>query len=230
MQERQEVPKNSLISRRNVVIGTAFGGLGLFFGRSADAATTTKKSSKKKKAVTTTAKKSGTTVATIAKASASGTFSSKQEMIVGWTFEAQDTGRRFHNPYVAVWVEDANGGPVRIVHLEYQQGRGRKWLKDMKRWARVDDVLVTAGQTSSSDTFTNATRQPGSYTVVWDGTNASGAPVPFGTYDVYVEAAREKGPYQFVKTQVTIGNADFVKQGTPSGDLTAVTIEMKAKS
>jgi hypothetical protein len=216
MTAKPEIPQHSMISRRKLLAGTAFGGLGVFV-----AGTSTATAAKPKKKPTTTRP---------AKASPAGTFSTKQELIVGWTFSAQDTGRRFHNPYVAVWVEDAEGVPVRIVHLEYQQDRGRKWLKDMKRWARADDILIAVGKKSSSDTFTMATRQPGSYSVAWDGLNADGSPVPFGTYDVYVEAAREKGPYQFVKTQVTIGETPFVKPGTPSGELTAIKIELKAKS
>lgn len=231
---RTHIPPNSLISRRRVLGGSAVAGLaglavlvgGLGRGGVADAATnrtTTKKKTTAKKVTTT---KPATTMAKAA--SADGAFSADHEVVVSWTFSAAGGGR-VHNPYVAVWVEDADGVPVRIVHFEYQLGRGRRWVDELKRWARVDEVFVALGKQSTADTSTSSTRVPGTYAVSWDGKNADGDFVRNGTYSVYVEAAREKGTYQFVKTDVVLNGQPGSVKGTPSGELTAMGVAVKAK-
>jgi hypothetical protein len=231
-------PKNSLLTRRGfttkvfAAASTLLGSTTIFTATGAQGASTTKR---RRKATTT---KRRTTKANVAKTSspttvksgdATGTFAATQELIVTWTYTAVDGGGRIHNPYVAVWVEDADGVPVRIVHFEYQLERGRKWLKDMKRWYRVDEIMVALGKPSTADTTTQATRLPGTYSVAWDGRNADGDLVPYGTYTVFVEAAREKGPYQYVKTAITLGAVPVSKKGEPTGDLTSIDIELKTK-
>jgi hypothetical protein len=224
--KQTDVPTNSLISRRK-----AFGGsaalLALLVGDRTSAGAITKN----KRKATTTAKKAATKPTTTSAAKAvAGAFNPSLELVVTWTYEVTDSGRRLHNPYVGVWVEDSAGVPVRIVHFEYQQGKGRKWLKDMKRWSKADAELVAKGQQSTADTMTNATRSPGTYSVAWDGKDADGKLVPLGTYSVFVEAAREKGPYQFVKTDLTVGNKPLSKDGVGEGDLTAVKLQLKARA
>jgi hypothetical protein len=164
---RNHIPTNSLISRRRVLGGSAVAGLAVLvgglgrggLGGVADAATkrTTTKKKTVKKATTT---KPANTVAKAA--SVAGVFSADQEVVVTWTYSATGGGR-VHNPYVAVWVEDADGVPVRIVHFEYQLGKGRRWIDEMKRWARVDEVFVALGKQSTADTTTSSTRVPGTY-------------------------------------------------------------------
>ncbi|MBM3692622.1 MAG: DUF2271 domain-containing protein [Actinobacteria bacterium] len=93
------------------------------------------------------------------------------------------------NPYIAVWVENSSGQLVKTVSLWYQQGRGSQWLRDLRAW-----FTKSGGQLPAVGA--GASRSPGQYTVSWDGTDANGAPVPKGDYTIWVEAAREKGPYQ----------------------------------
>lgn len=222
-QQAAVAPPNSLITRRRLLNGSLLAGLGLILGGRDLASAATKRTTTKKKKLST----STTTTAT-KPAAAAGAFPESHEVAISWTYTASG-GRRIHNPYVAVWVEDSAGTPVRIVHFEYQLGKGRKWIDDMRRWARVDEALVALGKQSSADTTTSATRVPGSYSVVWDGKDANGQFVPLGTYAIYVEAAREKGPYQFVKTMVNLTGSAATTKGTPEGDLTAVSIAEKAK-
>ena len=225
------VPTNSLVTRRAVLGGGAMAGIALLVGKGNGASAATKKKTTTKKTSATrpvtTKALTGTSVATAA--SGSGTFTSTQELVVTWTYAPTGGFGRVHNPYVAVWVEDADGVPVRIVHFEYQIGRGRRWVDEMKRWARVDEVFVTLGKQSSADTTTSATRIPGTYSVAWDGKNADGDYVKDGKYTVYVEAAREKGPYQFVKTDVTVNGSPVTVKGTPNGELTSVSVAVKSK-
>jgi len=47
---------------------------------------------------------------------------------------------RYRRPYVAVWVEDADGFPVRTLVLWLQEGRGARWHRDLTRWYKQDQV------------------------------------------------------------------------------------------
>ena len=53
-------------------------------------------------------------------------------------FEINQPGdTRYHRPFVAVWIEDANGNSVRTLCLWVQQtGRGPRWIPDLRRWYR----------------------------------------------------------------------------------------------
>jgi thiamine biosynthesis lipoprotein ApbE len=94
---------------------------------------------------------------------------------------------RYRRPYVAVWIEDANGKAVRTLTV---WGDNNRWIKDLSDWWKVgkDDAdLVKA--------VTRATRGPGKYDVVWDGKNDKGKALPQGTYTVRVEVHREHGKH-----------------------------------
>jgi hypothetical protein len=222
--ENATSPATPKINRRHVLVGAVVAGLSFLTGGTADAA------SRKKKATTTKKKVATATPTTkpVAAVASGPAFSDTQEMLVTWTYTATGGGR-IHNPYVAVWVEDGAGAPVAIVHLEFQLNRGDKWLKDIKRWSRADEALVALGATSSSETTTQGTRLPGTYSTVWNGKNAQGAPVPHGTYTVWVEAAREKGPYQYAKDNIVIGEAPTKTVFKPVDELTAVSVELRTK-
>jgi thiamine biosynthesis lipoprotein len=94
-------------------------------------------------------------------------------------------GGRYRRPYVAVWVEDADGKPVRTVTV---WGSNQRWISTLSGWWKVgkeDKALVKA--------VTRATRQPGKYEVVWDGKDDAGKALPQGTYTIKVEVHREHG-------------------------------------
>lgn len=136
------------------------------------------------------------------------------ELVVDFTFAIEQAGGRIHDPYVAVWVEDSEGNLVDTISLWYQQGRkGQKWLNDLVRWYDVSDQ---AADTSMS----GATQVAGSYSVVWDGTGLDGQKVAAGDYVLYIEAAREKGPYQLISAPISLGSDDASVTFEPSGELT----------
>ncbi|MGC4044209.1 MAG: DUF2271 domain-containing protein [Armatimonas sp.] len=116
--------------------------------------------------------------------------------------------RRLLRPYVAVWVEDKEGVPVRTLLLWYQLGRGVRWLNNLKRWVRGEKLrqLADGGDQTTNGAVTGATRQPGKYKVVWNGRDDQGKPVTQGTYTICVEAAREHGTYQLLRKEVTLTN------------------------
>jgi hypothetical protein len=156
--------------------------------------------------------------------SASGSFPSGGSLVVTFTYAAVGGGQ-VHNPYIAVWIEDSQGELVRTVSLWYKE-RDSKYLNELQRWASVEAAFDSAGQTDPYDTVSGATRVAGDYSVMWDGTDASGAPVGLGDYFVCVEAAREKGPYELVRGPVTIGATASTTPLADNGELTGASVEL----
>ncbi len=171
-------------------------------------------------ATSTTGGASATTAGTASPTTASGPlFPSGGEMIVDFTF-APSEGGSVKNPYIAVWIETPQGELVKTVSLWYEQtSSGKKYLPDMRKW-----YAASSGATPSTS---GATRVPGIYSVVWNGTNDNGQPVSQGDYVVYIEAAREKGPYELISQPIAIGTTPFNDQLTPKGELTAASIIYK---
>jgi hypothetical protein len=93
--------------------------------------------------------------------------------------------QRYRRPYVAVWIENLKGKPVRSITV---WGNAPKYWPALPAWWKFnkdDKELIKA--------VTRATREPGKYEVVWDGKDDKGADVPQGTYVVRVEVHREHG-------------------------------------
>lgn len=94
-------------------------------------------------------------------------------------------GGRARRPYVAMWIEDADGKAVRTVSV---WGMSPKWINTLSGWWKIgkdNRELVKA--------VSRATRSPGKYTVVWDGKDDAGKALPQGTYTIKVEVHREHG-------------------------------------
>lgn len=110
-----------------------------------------------------------------------------QEVTVAVTLTRQTTGRWIHRPYVAVWIEDAEGKAVRTLAV---WGPNQKYLKHLSDWWRLNrknDALI--------ESVTKATRAPGKYRLVWDGTDDKGNTVSAGMYSVHIEVHREHGKH-----------------------------------
>lgn len=149
----------------------------------------------------------------------SATIPSTAEMLIGFSYSAASTQGPIKNPYVAVWIEDPQGDLVATIALWFLQSqKGLKWLSDLRRWYSVD------GSEQSVDTISSATRTPGDYTVVWDGTGLDGSSVAAGDYFVCIEAAREHGPYSLIREQVTIENEEFDLDLAEDGELTNASV------
>jgi hypothetical protein len=169
---------------------------------------------------TTRPRTSSTTTSSTTDAPPSGaSFPSGAELVVDFTFAASGGGR-VNNPYIAVWVEDPDGNLVDTISLWFEQGKGVRWLPDLRRWYAASDG-------GDDTTMSGATRVAGSYTVAWDGTDLDGQVVPAGDYVLHIEAAREHGPYELVTGDLTIGDQPFQITLAPSGELTAASAELK---
>lgn len=99
---------------------------------------------------------------------------------------------QYHRPYVAVWVEDAQQQPVKLIALWVQKP---DWLKDLRRFWRK----IGRSDTALVDAISSATQKSGSYTLQWDGKDDQGRELTAGTYTLLVEAAREQGGRSLVK-------------------------------
>jgi hypothetical protein len=104
---------------------------------------------------------------------------------------------------------------VQTISLWYEQsGKGARWLNELRGWYAAS---------GGSATTSGATRAAGSYSVVWDGTDLDGNLVAQGDYVLYVEAAREHGPYEITSTPITIDGSGFTVALGDEGELTAVS-------
>jgi len=139
-------------------------------------------------------------------------------LTVSFTFAASSSGGQVRNPYVAVWVEDAAGNLVKTIALWHEDRGGQdRWLSEMKAFSALD--------AADAQTVSSATRQPGSYTVQWDGSTSQGARASAGRYRLFIEAAREKGPYELVQQQIDLGSQSASFSLTPSGEITKARAE-----
>jgi FAD:protein FMN transferase len=96
--------------------------------------------------------------------------------------------RRPERPITAIWIEDANGKLVRTIEVWGGIGKDYKYLRDLRtwwKWGQADADMVRA--------VTRASRNPGQYSIAWDGTDQKGNAVAPGTYTVWIEAASEHG-------------------------------------
>ncbi|MEO5814643.1 MAG: DUF2271 domain-containing protein [Gemmatimonadaceae bacterium] len=119
---------------------------------------------------------------------------------------ATQAGARYHRPYVAVWIEDAAGKPVRTLSLWVNtSGRGPRYIRELKSWNNAARDQQAAGGSDLVATVSSATRLPGRYSVTWDGRDENRKPVEQGTYRIFIEAAREHGTYQLMQQDMTFG-------------------------
>lgn len=119
---------------------------------------------------------------------------------------------QYHRPYVAVWVEDAQQQPVKLIALWVEKP---DWLKDLRRFWRK----IGRSNTALVDAVSGATQKPGSYTLHWDGSNDDGGPLPEGNYTLFVEAAREQGGRSLAKHEFTLPAKNAVIEIAADGEL-----------
>jgi hypothetical protein len=131
-------------------------------------------------------------------------------MLLAWPAVASDLqvsveiprlkAAEYHRPYVAIWVEKASGGVAANLAVWYDvemaENKGQEWLKDMRQWWRRTgrDLEMPV------DGVSGATRAPGSHAVTFSQSKAPLGELPAGNYQLVVEAAREVGGRELLKT------------------------------
>ncbi|MEM7308745.1 MAG: DUF2271 domain-containing protein [Planctomycetota bacterium] len=112
-------------------------------------------------------------------------------------------GGRYRRPYVAIWLEDTDGFPVKTAVLWLQTEQpGPRWHRDLTRWYRNDRTRKLVEDTPLIGTISEATRGPGEYTTRFDGIDNLGTPLPDGRYTLCIEVAREHGTYQIIRERL----------------------------
>ena len=137
---------------------------------------------------------------------------------------AQASGFRYNRPYVAVYIEDAKGNPVRTLSLWAETSRHARYISELRRWFSESSDLIA--------TVSSPTRNPGKYTLVWDGKTDDKKQAPQDDYFVCVEVAREHGPYGLVREKVALGTAPLKKvlDSSVNPDLSSVSVDYRKKA
>lgn len=166
-------------------------------------------------------------------ASAPGSWGEAFELAVDFEINRPGApGERYRRPYVAIWIEDNDGRPVRNLLLWVSLGGAgpERWLLDLKRWYRQDQGRKETDDLDLVHTTARATRPPGKYTTLWDGKDNHGKPLPRGSYTLNIEAAREHGTYQIIRKAVTIASEPFVEELTGNVEIKAASLRYRRKA
>jgi hypothetical protein len=79
-------------------------------------------------------------------------------------------------------------------------------------------------------TIGRPTRQPGKYSVVWDGKDDKGQPAPTGDYVVMIESAREHGTHQFIRKPIRIADSPFAENLEGGAEIKSARVEFKHRA
>ncbi|WP_158545410.1 DUF2271 domain-containing protein [Bremerella cremea] len=128
-------------------------------------------------------------------------------LFVDFSLVRPSGGRGYRRPYVAVWLEDTDGFPVKTAVLWMQTEQpGPRWHRDLTRWYRNDRLRQVVEETELIGTISSATRGPGKYDAYFDGTDNAGKPLKPGKYTLCLEVAREHGTYQLIREAIQWGD------------------------
>ncbi|QOY93324.1 DUF2271 domain-containing protein [Massilia sp. UMI-21] len=107
----------------------------------------------------------------------------------------------YHKPYVAIWIEKAEGSVAANLAVLYdvkkKNNAGEKWVKDLRTWWRK----AGRDQTLPIDGVSGATKAAGTHTMRFAGALDK---LPAGEYKLVVEAAREAGGRELVRVPFTL--------------------------
>jgi hypothetical protein len=162
-----------------------------------------------------------------------GPWGEEFELVVNFEINRpEDGGRRYRRPYVAVWVEDAEGFPVRNLLLWVSMGGSGpfEWLPDLKRWYRADQARKKVDKTDMVQAMARPTRPPGKYSVAWDGKDNKGKPLPPGEYTINIESAREHGTYQSIRKKVKIERSPFAEELQGNVEIRSASVAYRRKT
>ncbi len=106
----------------------------------------------------------------------------------------------YHRPYVAIWIEKPDQSFVSNLAVWYdlklKDDEGTKWLKDLRQWWRRSGRELRM----PVDGLSSPTRAPGQHAVAFTGSKSPLAQLPPGEYQIVIEAAREVGGRELLRT------------------------------
>ncbi|WP_113660880.1 DUF2271 domain-containing protein [Pedobacter nanyangensis] len=126
-----------------------------------------------------------------------------------------------HRPYAAIWVENEKRESVRNLALWY---RKTNWIPDLRNWYRIHGERFKADKDNYAS-VTGATRNPGSYTLKWDGKDDKGNYVPQGRYTVIIETAKEHGTNEIIRQALELKKTPIKAVSAGNVEVAAVNFE-----
>ncbi len=133
----------------------------------------------------------------------------------------------YHRPYVAIWVEGADGKTAADLAVWYQnedtkEGHGTKWLPDLRQWWRKSGRTLNL----PVDGVTGPTRPAGQHQLKVDAKRL--AALKPGQYALVVEAVREVGGRELLKIPFDWpAKAPQAGKAQGSSELGTVTLNIK---
>lgn len=134
----------------------------------------------------------------------------------------------YHKPYVAMWIEKADGSIASTLSVLYDIKKkdkgGEKWVKDMRTWWRKAGREATL----PIDGVSGATRAAGTHTLSFGPARTGIDKLPAGDYKLVVEAAREAGGRELVRVPFTLpAKGTVAAHANGKEELGAVSIQIK---
>ena len=109
-------------------------------------------------------------------------------------YQLPEHGPGSKNPYLSIWLSDAQHQRIRQLKLHGEQQR---WLPELRTWWSMQRKNPL-----DLDSISGATRKSGRYQLQWDGRDQQGQPLKPGRYTLVLEAAREHGGYEKLKIEL----------------------------
>lgn len=149
------------------------------------------------------------------------------ELAITFTIGDPRGGMRARRPYVVVYIDDAEANPVRTVSLWAQDA---SWVRSLRRWYRQERARQAEQGVGLLSTVTSPTRNPGRYTVIWDGRDDHGALVDQGEYFVCLETVRQGSSDYFAREPITLESTPFVAQMDPYGTFRDIELDFRERT
>lgn len=138
-------------------------------------------------------------------------WDAKYELAINFQFNRIEGNS--HRPFAAIWVENEKKEAVRNLALWYNK---TKWIPDLRNWYRINGERFKANKDNYASA-TGATRNPGKYTIKWDGKDDKGAFVPQGKYTIILETSKEAGTDEIIRQQMEFKKT--AKKATNAGNV-----------
>ena len=154
------------------------------------------------------------------------------EFVIDFEINRPETeGGRYRRPFVVIWIEDEEDHVVRHLLMWVSMGGAgpEQWLPDLSRWYRSDAARGRIGKRSRAYAIGRSTRPPGTYSASWDGKGDDGAALPPGRYTLFIEAAREHGTHQLIRTPITVGGEEFDTELEGGVEIKDASVAYRAK-
>lgn len=147
----------------------------------------------------------------------------KFELLINFQFNAIEDNT--HRPFAAIWVENDKREAVRNLALWYNKP---KWIPDLRNWYRINGERFKANKNNYAS-VTGATRNPGKYTVKWDGKDDNGKYVPQGKYTIIIETSKEHGTDEILRQPIDLAKKPVKVAHSGNVEVSSVVFEFAKK-